>query len=665
MKYDRKLVLGTACAAAVLVAARAGAADFTWTGASPATPDVNDGRNFVGGVAPATVAPDANVIFSSAATAPENQHAPNFAADTSWRSLRFTGDALFWLRTSGGHGLTLTDGITNASTYNQLVSIPIILGAAGTVTVGAAGLAFSGYGRIDTNGHALYLSGGGTLTAPIRGSGPLNVFSGSRATLSGDSTYTGVTFVYDRSSLTLANGSMNGSNLDAATHSRFTVGAGGRFGPATGTGTNTITLGGITGVDAGHVTLLTGGTVNTLRTLVGQNLGNGYSAGGTFTQSGGTHRTERLHVASTNGWNPAAYDLGAGTLTAATETIGAGATFRQAGGTHAVTGALSVDGATRDGALAAAFHLSGGTLAAAALTAADARFGTFRQTGGTAEVGSVYLGFAAGGDGTYTLGGGTLSALSVTSIGGRGTFNFDGGTLAARANLSLFPQGSVSLVVQDGGARIDTAGFDASITKVIGHDATLGATRDGGLTKAGAGSLAVTAANTYTGPTTVNAGTLMANNTTGSATGPGAVTVNAGATLGGNGSVAGAVTASGTIAPGTAAAAGRLSTGGAVTLSGTGAVLRTNLGGTTPGRRRPRPARRRRRGDARRGAERRPRQRPHAGDAADPRRRGRRRLQGRDRLGRQRARSRPRRAWTTPTPPRPAGCCSCGSTRPT
>lgn len=57
-----------------------------------------------------------------------------------------------------------------------------------------------------------------------------------------------------------------------------------------------------------------------------------------------------------------------------------------------------------------------------------------------------------------------------------------------------------------------------------------------------AGTVSLTAGNTYGGTTTVNSGTLLANNTTGSATGSGSVVVKNTATLGGNGIVSGAIT---------------------------------------------------------------------------------------------------------------------------
>ena len=70
------------------------------------------------------------------------------------------------------------------------------------------------------------------------------------------------------------------------------------------------------------------------------------------------------------------------------------------------------------------------------------------------------------------------------------------------------------------------------------------------LSVAGTGTLTLSGASTYDGGTSVTAGTLKVNNTTGSGTGTGAVTVSSGATLGGNGIISGTVDLFGTLSPG-------------------------------------------------------------------------------------------------------------------
>jgi len=89
---------------------------------------------------------------------------------------------------------------------------------------------------------------------------------------------------------------------------------------------------------------------------------------------------------------------------------------------------------------------------------------------------------------------------------------------------------SVRTVQVDNGA----AAIDGTLSGILSGTA-------GGLTKTGAGTLALTASNSYVGTTTVSNGKLLVNNTTGSATGTTNVSVTAG-TLGGDGAITGAVT---------------------------------------------------------------------------------------------------------------------------
>ena len=148
-------------------------------------------------------------------------------------------------------------------------------------------------------------------------------------------------------------------------------------------------------------------------------------------------------------------------------------------------------------------------------------------------------------DGTVTIAGiVTAGSLSMTggTIGGAGALYLSGdiqatsspsgpATVASRVQLQASPTVTVTP---------SASGFspELRVTGVIGE---LGSSQT--LTKAGAGALLTTADNTYTGTTTVNAGTLLVN---GSQTG--AFSVGGGGTLGGSGTL-GATTVGGVLAP--------------------------------------------------------------------------------------------------------------------
>ena len=123
-----------------------------------------------------------------------------------------------------------------------------------------------------------------------------------------------------------------------------------------------------------------------------------------------------------------------------------------------------------------------------------------------------------------------------------------------------------------GAKALTTGGLNTSTT-VSGTISGNG----GSLVKVGSGTLELSGANTYTGGTTIAAGTLAVNNASGSATGTGGVQVQSGATLAGNGSVSGAVS----IAKGGILSAGNGGVG-TLTLGGLnlaeGAVLNYDLG---------------------------------------------------------------------------------------
>jgi autotransporter-associated beta strand protein len=122
---------------------------------------------------------------------------------------------------------------------------------------------------------------------------------------------------------------------------------------------------------------------------------------------------------------------------------------------------------------------------------------------------SVSLGTNAAGVGVVNLDGGTLLTTYISKGAGSGTFNFNGGVLKSAAASETFMQGLTAANVKSGGAKVDTNTYDITIGQALLHDAGLGGTADGGLTKDGAGTLTLSGVNTYTGDTTVNEGTLV------------------------------------------------------------------------------------------------------------------------------------------------------------
>ncbi len=160
---------------------------------------------------------------------------------------------------------------------------------------------------------------------------------------------------------------------------------------------------------------------------------------------------------------------------------------------------------------------------------------------------AIWLGETANeGVGRLTLNGGLAQATQVTraqNAGQSAIAQFNGGTLQATTNQLSFLTIDQALV-QAGGLLFDDGGYIVTIAQpLIGDTNAPG----GGLVKLGTGTLTLTATNTYTGATVVQAGTLVVS---GSVAGPAMV---AGGTLTGSGVIAGplTVTAGGNLAPGT------------------------------------------------------------------------------------------------------------------
>ena len=190
--------------------------------------------------------------------------------------------------------------------------------------------------------------------------------------------------------------------------------------------------------------------------------------------------------------------------------------------------------------------------------------GSGTPDGGLTVTGGNVLALPSGS--TYTGGtrinGGTVSLASGTALGSAGTIEFTGNsTLQWGSGVTTDLSGR--LQVDDGiTATIDTGANTVSFANAL----TLGTLGTGSLAKQGGGTLTLSAANTYAGNTTINAGTLLLGSS-GSIAGSGNISVAANAvfdvsavsggftlgaaqTLAGSGSVNGAVTANGSLLPG-------------------------------------------------------------------------------------------------------------------
>lgn len=249
------------------------------------------------------------------------------------------------------------------------------------------------------------------------------------------------------------------------------------------------------------------------------------------------------------------------------------------------TGILALGGVVGEDAAGRSLNKAGvGTLILT--NAANTYSGNTTVSAGTLQVdGDGSLGNGAG---TVNLAGGALNAGASRTVATPNPINVNGNSAITTTSAAAAPEfnfstntfggdGTNTLTLRNDGAdettdtfrvRLSGSGFnfanpidiqngavgktELQSTNTSGTQTFSGViSGNGGYTRQQAGTTVLTAANTYSGATIINSGTVYANNASGSATGSGAVTVNGG-TLGGTGIVTGNVTveSGGAVAPG-------------------------------------------------------------------------------------------------------------------
>jgi autotransporter-associated beta strand protein len=400
----------------------------------------------------------------------------------------------------------------------------ITLGSA-TLTVGSNNTSPAAYAGIMSGAGGLTKIGTGTLT--LSGA---NLYSGA-TTVNAGTLKAGVAGAFGtNSAVTLAN--VSGATLDITgfnTQIGSLTGGGGSGGNIT-LGAATLTVGGdntspaayagivsgtgaLTKIGIGALTLAGASTYSGLTTISAGTLKLGGTGDATNTPLGTT--AAGTLVAATG----AALDLNGFTLGTA-EALTLNGTGVSNGGalTNSSASAATYSGLVTLGSTSSIVASSGNLILSNPGTISGATFGL--TLGGAAPASSLasIIGTTSGtvtkvGAGTWTLSGantytggtilndGTLSVGSAGALGTTGTISFGGGTLQFSGSNTT-----------DYSPRFSTAASQAYKLDTNGQNVTLATaltSAGGSLTKLGAGTLTVTAANTYNSGTNINGGTLL------------------------------------------------------------------------------------------------------------------------------------------------------------
>ena len=440
--------------------------------------------------------------------------------------------------------VTLQGGGTNRTLTLDVGGVTVN-GGAGAVTLGSAtsgqnvAITMSGsqtwsnastsaltaVNGIGLGANVLTVGGSGpvVLSGVVSGTGSLEKQDGGTLTLSGANTYGGTTRI-------------NGGTLQ--------VGAGGTTGTLGG---GAITDNGVLLIsrsDAYTLSLAVSGTGVLSKTAAGTMAlsgTNSYTGGSTI--DNGVINVTGDQSAATGGWSvgPNATSTSTVSLQAGSKVVVAAGKQIRIGNTTAsgttvqtvnVAGSVVNNGTLYDGRPGVLNLNSGGTWEqndAMSLNGQGGYSSTLTvNTGatltyaGTSTIKVLPATGTSGGNAILTIAGGTLvtgrgfeSTISTSTSAGSGLYLSGGGTLRLTADVPVLAATAGSTFnVQSGtgGIIIDTQGYNATLALPIANVSA----QTGSLTKQGTGTLVLGGNNTYTGATTVSAGTLQLGNGGGS-----------------------------------------------------------------------------------------------------------------------------------------------------
>ncbi len=438
--------------------------------------------------------------------------------------------------TINGTGVSSAGAISNQSGTNAFAGA-VTLASASTIGSSAGILTLSG--AITNAGFLLTLNGAGdlTLSGAMGGTGGATYTGSGTLTLSGTNTFSGVLTVQ---SGTLSIGTINNASANGVlgnSANAVVMGGSGTTGTmsytgATASSTKTFTMAaGGTGVFG----VTNSGTTLTLSGVIGGTGNLTKSGPGTLAFSGANTFSGVLSVNNGN--------LSIGTINnASVNGVLGNSTNAVVLGSNGYTGTLQYTGATASSTKK--FTMASGGTGAFQIDTAGTTLtlsGIIDGTGALSKTGAGTL--ALSGINTYS--GGTTISAGTLQLSGSGTLGSTSGSLTVNGgtlDLNSTSQG-VGNLTGSGGTILNNA-TGTNVTATIGNGNATGGNYAGvianhtsgtgtvALTKTGTGTLTLSGANTFTGATTVNNGTLILATSSGSALGSTtSVTVNSGGTL--------------------------------------------------------------------------------------------------------------------------------------
>ena len=542
------VVLAVAVVCSIVLLPLTSSAQTTWNNSGT---EWTSGTSWVGGVAPASSAsaPTNTAVFSNVAV---GFNAVNLSSDRSIYGVLFTAGANAYTFT--GNALTVGNGggISNASASLQTFSNRVINNGANPVYGSYAGGSLLFAGGIDlttptsTASRTLFLAGSGDITVsgsittggasatpPNTSGGNISVSNTAITIFSGNNTYFGTTTVSNGSTLRLGSatalGATNGGTEiksgGALDLNGQTIGAEG----LTITGTGVSSSGAIFNSSASAATWSGNITPSSSSTIKATSGSITLSGGIDLNNSAATSRTLTLDgtseiIVSGNISNSFAGSTGSLTKTGS--------------GTVTLSGANTYSGTTKISAgtllLSGTSALSTNGVIAGSSSAADNS--TLRLAGGGNYVLSAFGSTNDNGNNIiFTNSSGSAATLTFTAATNYVTRSFDnsgGRTVVNQStNLGLIFNGAVDIGSTTSN-NVTFGGAGNTTVKGVIFNTNTAVVR--GLTKTGTGTLSLEGANSYNGPTTVSAGSLIVAST--GSLSSSAVSISNGATFRYNGS---------------------------------------------------------------------------------------------------------------------------------